>query len=289
MLRKPESLFLILLTLATGGGVLNAQTAPPGGATPAAAGRSGGMRSAYPQRPPADPAALERGKGLYSVQCAFCHGSDARGGEGGPNLLRSSAILNDANGELLAPVVRNGRPNAGMPAFNLTTAQISDVAAYLHNFPVGGRDVARSAPPTIVVGQSDAGKAAFRARCASCHSESGDLKGIATRFADPKTLQQLWLMPGGGRGGRSTPAVSAPPVTVTVTQADGRKVEGRLERIDDFLVTLRDSEGRIRSFPRQGDRPNVQLHDPLEAHLGLLPQYTDKEIHDLTAYLVTLK
>jgi mono/diheme cytochrome c family protein len=224
------------------------------------------------------------------VNCGFCHGSDGRGGEGGPNLLRSSSVLNDARGELIAPIIRNGRPNGGMPPVSLTESQIVDVAAYLHNFPVGGRDAARSAPASIVVGDAAAGKAAFSARCSRCHSEAGDLKGIATRIADPKTLQQIWLMPGGGRGGRGSPVpVKATPVTVTVTLAGGAKVEGRLERIDDFLVTLREPDGRIRSFPRNGARPAVEVHDPLQPHLDLLPQYTDKEIHDLTAYLVTLK
>jgi len=268
-------------------GLLHAQNAPPAGAAPAA-GRGGPGRSAYPQRPAADPAVIERGKGVYSVNCAFCHGSDARGGEGGPNLLRSSLVLNDANGEAIAPVVRNGRPQAGMPPLNLAASQIADVAAFLHSFPVGGRDVARSAPPTIVVGNAASGKSLFQERCASCHSETGDLKGLATRIPDAKTLQQTWLMPGGGRGGRgATPAKK--PITVTVTLPDGAKAEGRLERIDDFLVTLRDNEGRLRSFPRQGNRPAVAVHDPLQGHLDLMARYSDKDIHDITAYLVTLK
>lgn len=176
-----------------------------------------------------------------------------------------------------------------MPPVNLTDAQIADVAAFLHSFPVGGRDAARSAPATILVGNAAAGKAYFASKCASCHSETGDLKGFSTRSADPKTLQHAWLMPG-GRGGRgAAPVTKTSPVTVTVTQADGSKIQGRLERIDDFIVTLRDNDGRVRSYPRKGDRPRVELHDPLQPHLDLLAQYTDKDIHDLTAYLVTLK
>ena len=263
---------------------------PPAPGQPGAGGRGGGgFRSAYPQRPPADPAALERGKGIYSVNCAFCHGSDARGGEGGPNLLRSTAVLNDSKGESIAPIVKNGRPAAGMPALKLNDAQIADVAAYLHSFPVGGRDVNRSGPPNPVVGNGAAGKALFASKCASCHSETSDLKGIATRIPDAKALQQTWLMPGGSRGGRGAPAVKTPPVTVSVDLADGSKLEGRLERIDDFLVTLRDSEGRIRSVVREGDRPKVVVHDPLQPHLDALEHYTDQNIHDITAYLVTLK
>jgi mono/diheme cytochrome c family protein len=233
---------------------------------------------------------LERGKGLYSVNCAFCHGSDARGGEGGPNLLRSQIVLDDVKGEGIAPVVQNGRPDGGMPKFNFTAAQIADIAVFLHSMPVGGRDAARQPPLNLVVGDATAGKTFFTTKCAACHSASGDLKGIASRIDDPKTLQQTWIMPnGGGRGGRGASTVNVPPTTVTVTLASGQKIAGRLGRIDDFLVTLTDAEGRLRSFPRTGDKPQVEIHEPMQPHLDLLPVYTDREIHDVTAYLVTLK
>ena len=252
------------------------------------AGRGRGARPpAFPDRPPADPAALERGKALYGVQCNFCHGSDARGGEGGPNLLRSEIVLNDQSGEKIAPVVQNGRVDAGMPKFDLTMAQISDIAAYIHSFKVGGYDLSRLTPPSIVVGDAAAGEKYFAAHCGSCHSGSGDLKGIATKIADDKQLQQTWLMPGGGRGGRGP--VTVPPVTATITLPWGEKVNGRLMRIDDFIVTLGDADGGQRTFARNGDAPKVEIHDPLAAHRKLLPTYSDKDIHDVTAYLVTLK
>lgn len=264
--------------------------APAAGQTPVAGRGGGGMRSAYPQRPPADPAVVERGRGLFSVNCAFCHGSDARGGEGGPNLIRSQMLLNDKNGEGIMAIVQNGRPEGGMPKFNFTAAQVADIAAFIHTIPVGGRDPARQAPIDVVVGNAAAGKTFFAAKCGTCHSATGDLKGIATKIADPKSLQQTWIMPNAGRGGRGAPAsVNVPPTTATVTLGSGQKVEGRLGRIDDFLVTLTDSEGKLRSFPRKGDNPRVEVHDPMQPHLDLLPVYTDKDIHDVTAYLVTLK
>jgi cytochrome c oxidase cbb3-type subunit III len=223
------------------------------------------------------------------VNCAFCHGSDARGGEGGPNLIRSQMVLNDQNGERIAAVVQNGRPDGGMPKFNFTGAQVTEIAAFLHTIPVGGRDPARQVPINIVVGDANAGKTFFDARCGTCHSAAGDLKGIASKVADPKTLQQTWIMPNAGRGGRGAPPPNMRPTSVTVILASGQKVEGRLGRIDDFLVTLTDVEGKLRSFPRKGDQPRVELHDPMQPHLDLLPVYTDKDIHDVTAYLVTLK
>ncbi len=250
--------------------------APKGG------GRGGG--GAYPQRTP-DPTMAARGKALYDVNCALCHGDDARGGSGGPNLLRSEILLNDKDGELVAPVLQEGRVVEGMPKFNFTMAQVSDISAFIHTFRVGGYDGSRNRPPTIVVGDAKAGATYFAAKCGACHSATGDLKGIATRIADARTLQQRWLMPtGGGRG-----AAPGTPTTVTVTLPSGQKVEGRLGRIDDFLVTLTEDDGTPRTFRRDGDTPGVEIHDPIQPHKALLPTYTDKDIHNVTAYLVTLK
>jgi len=118
---------------------------------------------AFPVHPQADDATLERGKAIYGVNCNFCHGSDARGGEGGPNLLRSDLVLNDKNGELIGQVVLNGRNE--MPAIKLTQPQIADVSAYLHDFKVGGYDISRMIPPSVVVGDAKAGEAYFQKTC----------------------------------------------------------------------------------------------------------------------------
>ena len=268
-----------------------AQNPPPGAPAGGRGAGRGGPGAAYPQRPPADPASVERGKAAYGVNCAFCHGSDARGGEGGPNLLRSELMLNDQHGELIAPVVQNGRPDRGMPKFDMSAAQISDVAAFVHSFRVGGYDLSRERPATILIGDAKAGQAYFGLKCASCHSATGDLKGLGTRISDPKTLQNFFLMPGGGgRGfGAQAPPANVPPTTVTVTARSGQKSEGRLVRIDDFIVTLTESDGTRRTFRRDGDNPKVEVHDPMQPHRDLLRVYTDKDIHDLTSYLVTLK
>jgi cytochrome c oxidase cbb3-type subunit 3 len=241
---------------------------------------------AFPERAPADPAVIERGKAVYGVHCTFCHGADARGGSGGPNLIRASLVLNDKNGELIGPVIREGRE--GMPKFDLTPAQISDIAAFIHSFKVGGYDVSRMTPPTIVTGDPKAGEAYFQKTCAGCHSVTGNLKGIASRITDAKRLQQTWLLPGSGSGRGDTSVSKVPPTTVSVTSGKG-KVTGRLLRIDDFVVSLIDEEGVPRTFTRDGDSPKVELHDPLLGHRNLLASYADKDIHDVTAYLVTIK
>src|SRR5262249_4747811 len=177
-----------------------------------------------------------------------------------------------------------------MPGLKLTTDQISDIAAFLHSFKVGGYDVSRMKPPSILAGDAKAGEAVFQRKCASCHSATGDLKGIASKITDPRILQNTFLLPrGGGRGRGNASPVSVPPATVTVTVASGEKAQGRLVRIDDFIVVLAGSDGVHRSFRRDGDHPKVEIHDPLKPHRELLPTYTDAEIHDLTSFLVTLK
>lgn len=252
---------------------------------PKSAAPKGGGAAAYPQRPPAPPEVLARGKELFEKECGFCHGADARGGDMGGNLIRSQVVLNDQSGERLAPVLRGeGIEGAMMPKFDFTPQQVADIAAYLHSFRVSGYDISRMRPETIVVGNAAEGQAFFAARCASCHSPSGDLRGIASRFPDPRALQQQWLMPGGGRGG-----AAGPPITITVMPPGGAPVDGRLVRIDDFIVTLALADGSQRTFTRDGDVPEVELHDPIQAHRELLRVYSDKNIHDVTAYLVTLE
>ena len=245
------------------------------------------QRRDYPNRPAADPAQVERGKALYGVNCQFCHGADTRGGDGGPSLLRSGTVLDDQHGELIAPIVRGGRP--GMPTFTLTDDQIADVAAFVHTFRAAGYDESRLKPPSILVGDAQAGGAYFKNRCASCHSSTGDLSGIATRIADPRLLQQTWLLPGSGAGRGAPPPVQVKPTTVTVTLPTGEKIDGRLDRVDDFVVALTTADGARRSFNTSGETPKVEIHDPLQPHKDLLRTYADADIHNMTAYLVTLK
>jgi cytochrome c oxidase cbb3-type subunit III len=265
--------------------VILAQVA--GQASAQAQTRARGSVRGEPQAAAIDPIQVERGKALYGVRCTFCHGADARGGEGGPNLVRSGLVLNDIKGELIAPVLQNGRPEMGMPKFDFTSTQVSDIASFLHTFRAAGRDPARNAPPNVLVGDAKAGQVYFNAKCASCHSVTGDLKDLGSKVSDPKTLQQTWLMPGAGRG--ASVVTNVPPKTVTVTVSAAQKFEGRLERIDDFTVTLVDAGGTSRTFIRNGSTPAVEVRDPLRPHKDLLPMYTDKDIHDVTAYLATIK
>jgi cytochrome c oxidase cbb3-type subunit 3 len=282
---------------------------PPAGAAaqgPPGGGRGrGGQGFPAQQRKLADAAVIERGNTLYGINCRLCHGADLRGGDmGGVNLLRSPLVLNDQDGEVIYPVVHNGKQTEGlppMPPLPLPEADVKAIAAYIHS--VAARMAGQGGPPpgeakelNIVVGDAAAGKRYFDANCASCHSATGDLNGIATRYPSPMALQSAFVAGGGGggRGGRGAAAPAAPAraprvTRAIVTTADGQKVEGRLDRIDDFIVTLTLADGTQRSFARSGNSPTVQIDDPLAGHRELLRKYTDKDIHDLTAYLVTLK
>jgi len=210
-----------------------------------------------------------------------------RGLLNGLHELRSGLVLEDQKGELIGPVVRAGRP--GMPKFTFTDDQIADIANFVHTFRAAGYDESRLTPPSIVVGDAKAGQMFFSAKCASCHSPSGDLRGLATRIEDPRLLQQTWLMPGSGASRGGSPPVRVKPTTVTVTLRSGEKVEGTLDHIDDFMVALTTADGTHRSFRTAGDTPKVEVHDPLQPHRELLRTYTDNDIHNVTAYLVTLK
>ncbi len=271
------------------------------GAAAEAPGARGGQRrgATFPaqQRPPDDPAVVARGKGLYEVNCQVCHGVDLRGGDqGGPNLLRSTELLNDQDGERIVPIVRSGRPPK-MPPSQLSDTDIHAIAIYLHSVAAtmqgqGGPPRGSSTPPppeAVLVGNVAAGQAYFAAKCSSCHSTTGDLQGIGGRFPDPRTLQSTWVSGGSGggrgRGGRG----GGEAMTATVTLPSGQKVEGQLNRIDEFIVVLELPDGTERSFVRNGDVPKVEIHDPRQAHRELIGTLTDKDMHDVTAYLWSLK
>jgi cytochrome c oxidase cbb3-type subunit 3 len=224
---------------------------------------------------------------------------DARGGQlGGPNLLRSQLVLLDQDGEQIVPVIQNGRPDKGMPPMPVNAEDAKALAIFLHSLLAaagrqGSPPPTDTPPPDVLVGDATAGQAYFAAKCTSCHSATGDLQGIATRISDAKTLQNLWVSGGvaagrGGRGGRGRGS-SGSVVTVAVTLPSGEKSEGQLLRVDDFIVTLLQADGSVRSFRREGDRPKVEIRDPLQGHRDLLAVYTDKDMHNVTAYLVTLK
>lgn len=277
---------------------LLAQAPPPrpaGADTPQRNRRPGGFVPGQ-ERPTGDPAEVARGKQSYEINCRGCHGADLRGGDmGGPNLLRSQIALSDRDGEHIVPVIQGSLAASGMPAITMPPDAAQATAAYVRSVlaTIGtqGKPPSSTEPATIVVGNAAEGQAYFAAKCANCHSATGDLKGLATRLADPKILQNTWVAgrvrTGRGGGGANRP--ESKPVTVTVRQPSGESVEGKLVRIDDFIVTLALPEGGSQSFRRDGNTPQVEVHDPLDAHRELLTVLSDKDMHDVTAYLVTLK
>ena len=273
----------IVVALAALGPLATAQQpgeieAPAGGARGAAQGRP--QTEAYnAPRPPVAAAVVAHGKEVFSGNCSFCHGDDARGGSVGPNLIRNQVVLADQNGELIEPVVHGSRQAEGMPKFNLNDADIIAVAAWLHSQPLGNR----GAPSTldIVVGNAQSGQAYFSGagKCSTCHSVTGDFAGIGARYP-PKTLQNAIVS---GRTGRGEAGK-----TVTVTSG-GHKVEGRLDHLDAFIVSLTEKDGTHLSFEIIDGAPQVVVHDPLQPHVDMLRTWNNSDLHNLTAYLATLK
>jgi cytochrome c oxidase cbb3-type subunit III len=262
-------------------------------------------------RPPGNPEHIARGTQIYAGFCRSCHGADLRGGDlGGPNLLRSQLVLNDQAGEGIGPVITNGRtPTSGtaMPPMPMSAEDIQAVAAYLHSViakaqPQGAPPASEAKPLNILVGNARAGERYFKATCTPCHTATGDLAGIASRIPVAEQLQNSWVA--GRRFGPSVaslgPPVDAGPqapnprriVRVTVQRAEGSSLTGRLQRIDDFIVSLIDDAGEYRSFSRRHADPaivSVTVDDPLARHRQLLSTYTDQDMHNVTAYLATLK
>jgi cytochrome c oxidase cbb3-type subunit 3 len=221
----------------------------------------------------------QQGKKEFVASCGFCHGEDATGSRA-PDLVRSPLVNRDVGGDLIAPVIRNGRPDKGMPGLPLPDKTIQDIVAFLHarvKEAAGSARVARDYPlARLLTGNADAGRAYFNGagKCASCHSPTGDLAGIAKKYA-PLNLEERFLAPHGG------------VVTVTVTTPAGEQVTGKMDHLDDFTVSLHDASGWYRSWPR--DKVKVSVHDPLQAHREMLAKYTDADVHNLFAYLETLQ
>ena len=240
-----------------------------------------------------DPAAADRGRKTYAADCATCHAPSARGTEKDANLVRSQIVLRDRYGSSLGPFLKKGHPmQTGAPSTSLSDAQITDLSHFIWQRI---NDTLRGSPAfepgDVLAGDAKAGEAFYagEGRCATCHSTTGDLAGYGKRFP-PIEIQQRFVFPNtaGGRGrGRAT-GPSRQQVTVTVTLPDGTSVSGPLVSVDDFHVALRDSTGTYRSWTRT-PAMKVVKSDPLAAHIELLDRLTDKQMHDVVAYLESLK
>ncbi len=255
--------------------------------------RRGGFTQFTRQLAPQD--VLVRGESLYGANCASCHAADLRGTPRGPNLLRSGVALNDQHGELVGASVAKHTP-----VLTLVQADTVAIAEYIHGVhaTMGGQGSPPGRNPTnvtlnVLVGDPRAGENEFSARCAGCHTGSRSLNGIATKYPDPRTLQNTWFAGsaglGGGRGGGGGAGQQA-----TVTMADGSKLQGTLVRKDDFLVVLTLADGTRKSIARKDGVPKVDVEDPREAHKGMAMKLIfedpdNKKMHDLTAYLATMK
>ena len=256
---------------------------------PAPAGGRGAQASPAAVPPPATatpqsypPEQVRAGQPIFSAQCGFCHGRDAMGGETGPDLTRAASVAVDVRGDTIGPLVRNGRVDKGMPAFSLGDADLAAIVAFIHDQKskaaslTGGRRGVELAD--LQTGNAEAGKQYFAGACSKCHSPTGDFAGLAKRLEGLALLQRM-LYPTG--------AVAAARAKVTITPPSGAAITGSLAYRDEFTIALTDSTGAYRAFPT--DRVKFTVDNPLEAHVEQLGKYTDDDMHNVLAYLHTLR
>jgi mono/diheme cytochrome c family protein len=248
--------------------------------------------------PKFDTAAVERGRQLLVQQCGFCHGSNARGGQQGPDLTRSDMVQSDEGGKQLGAFLKVGRPELKMPWFDLPEADVSDLSTFLHATIQSVSNRGQYQILDIVVGDPKAGERFFNGagQCSACHSPTGDLKSVGATYEDKVVLQGRLVMPRGGRRGPPQGGPPEPPyleptaVKATVKTAAGETFTGPLIRLTDFDVTIYDAATQqARSWLRTDGIPMVTLTDPLQAHVDRVRTWTDTDIHDMTAFLATLK
>jgi mono/diheme cytochrome c family protein len=265
-----------------------AQTAA---AAPGAAGRGPRANVGAADRHRVEPAAAERGRKIYAAECVTCHGPSARGTERGANLVRSPRMLRDRYGSSIGPFLKAGHPmQTSASSKELTDAQIADVSHFIWDRI---NSTLRGAPEfdvkDVLTGDPKAGQAYFtgEGRCSTCHSPTGDLAGYGKRY-QPVDIQQRFVFPmaaaGRGRGGAS----SRTQVTATVTTGSGQTFSGVLVSMDDFHVALRDKSGEYRAWTRTPDM-KIARNNPFAAHIELLDRLTDQAMHDVVAYLESLK
>ena len=234
---------------------------------------------------------VERGRASFAA-CGVCHGPDARGGQGltSVSLLGSEIIdRDDRKGTNMTAYLKSGHPQPdkmGPIMAGLDAAKLADLAEWIHYQIAVASERQNYRPLNVLTGDPKAGETYFNASCQSCHSVTGAFKGIGSRY-EPMQLQNAILS--GAGGGRGRGGASATAKTATVTTTSGQKVSGTLVRLSDFLVTIRDAGGTTRSFIRTDGVPAVSVTDPMQPHIDLAGKYTDRDLHNLTAYLATLK
>jgi cytochrome c oxidase cbb3-type subunit 3 len=243
-----------------------------------------------------DMASVERGGKIYADKCASCHGADTRGGKNAKtdaDLMRSDLVAMDHSGRELPGFLELGRPDKGMPAFTFSKADGVDLATWLHyqvTVTVARQDYQRH---NVFSGNAKAGEAFFNGsvgKCSTCHSVTGDLKGIGEKNGHDDGNMQAAILGGAsgggrGRGGRGGGAAPAGNVTATVTLKSGEKFTGSPVLVNDFVVEIKLPTGESKTWLKNGDWPKVTEVNRLQAHIDLMKKYTDDDIHNLAAYL----
>ena len=158
--------------------------------------------------------AMSTARNLFALNCSTCHGSDARGAKGFPNLTDQDWLWG-GNEEAIYQTVSEGR-NGMMPAWGEVLGKdgTDNVVAYV--LTLSGKQ----APSA----NSDAGKTQFETLCAACHGADG--KGNLA-LGSPNLTDKVWL-----HGG------SATDIRETIANGRTNHMPPHLERLGETKVRL---------------------------------------------------
>jgi len=308
------------------GVVVHSQQPPAGGRAGGQGGRGGRGGAAGPaapevpqlpqvsRTPKVDPELSAAGKALWTTHCITCHGTNARGTETGPNLVRSEVVNYDratpkdpGTGQVLGPFLKKGhQTQSGKPSASFTDVEIRQLAQFLSERV---NETMRGSPTYIVLnenvltGDAKAGETFFKGAggCTKCHNDKErNLAGIGSRITNAQQLQARVLYPapaGLGGGGRGRGAAPPPPPdakpnplapVTTITVAGGKPMTVQVIEEDSFMITFRDSSGAMQTI-RKTPAVKIAVTNPMQWHIDFADRLEDKQMHDLTAYLWSLK
>ncbi len=281
-LRSPQHCILLLVTLSFLGFAPSEAQTPVNGKQSGSASNPNltGSTKTY------SPDLVQQGSALFRQDCSFCHGRDAGGGESGPDLTRSKLVAADVDGDKIGPVVRNGRPDKGMPPFDRSDQQIASLVAFIHtqqNLALASASGRRGSggrkgvdASDLQTGNVEAGKQYFNGAGGCCSLPFADRRSGWTRIA----LQ---------RPGTRRNRCSIPDTRSRKSQSHSRLVRRSME-LWNIWMSLRLGSSIPRAPIDHGGPAmcTFKVDTALDAHVELFSKYTDADVHNLMAYLQTL-
>ena len=170
-MRRTTAIAALVVAAVAYGAAQTPQPPPPGGgrqgAPPPGRGGGGMLAGAGPSdKPVVDAAAADRGRRTWAAECINCHGTQARGNDNGPNLVRSVIVLHDRYGSQIGPFLAKGHKlQSGASGATLSEAQVQELAHFLRQRVNDGlRGSPLFQPQNVLTGDPKAGEALLQGR-----------------------------------------------------------------------------------------------------------------------------